>query len=118
MFHEVAQKLRKAGCRVRVHHLRYYRSVTNPVVVETYEAISGRSAAQEGFLQSNAMPHGGVTIVTVTTPDGKSYDETAFCSQKDAYNKKLGREIALGRLFKRFPQLNTHSEGVLSEGKI
>ena len=40
---------------------------------------------------------GGATIVFVTGEEGVSFAE-AYCSHKDNYNRRLGRDIALGRL--------------------
>ena len=40
---------------------------------------------------------GGATLVFVTGEEGVSFAE-AYCSHKDNYNRRLGRDIALGRL--------------------
>lgn len=40
---------------------------------------------------------GGATIAYVTGEEGVSFAE-AYCSQRDNYNRRLGRDIALGRL--------------------
>lgn len=45
-------------------------------------------------------PHGGITKVTLTFEDGSVFEAEAQCSNLDNYNKKVGREIALGRAVK------------------
>jgi len=45
-------------------------------------------------------PQGGLTQVCVSLPNGKYYFGHAFCSNKDNFNKKIGRNIALGRALK------------------
>lgn len=41
---------------------------------------------------------GGATVAYIEGENGVSYGE-AQCSFRDNYNRKLGRDIALGRLF-------------------
>lgn len=71
-------ELRKAGCKVKIIHNRLANSM--PMVV---------------------LPNGGHTDITVTTPDGKTYFETAHCCDLDPYNKKIGVAVALGRMLVR-----------------
>jgi hypothetical protein len=46
-------------------------------------------------------PKGGATIVTLTTPNRKTFIGEAECSSHDVFDKKLGVRIALGRAIKR-----------------
>ena len=45
-------------------------------------------------------PNGGRTVAYVFSTDGERIEAYANCSLKDTYNKKLGRIISGGRLFK------------------
>lgn len=50
---------------------------------------------------SEISPFGGRTVCMITLADGKEIHGVAECSRKDGYNKKIGRDIALGRALKR-----------------
>lgn len=76
-------ELRKRGYKVRVIHSRVYY----------YEHYCAKG---NGVLQQK----GGNTHVEITTPDNINISGTAFCSDKDNYNRKLGVKIALGRALK------------------
>lgn len=68
------QEYRKMGYKIRVMHGR----------------INGRDG--------QILPKGGVTVIEVTTPDGKTTVKgMAECSIKDSWNRKMGNKIALGR---------------------
>ena len=53
--------------------------------------------------------HGGRTTCKITFPDGTEAWGAAECSIRDPYNKKIGRDIALGRALKnaqlKYPEL-------------
>lgn len=50
----------------------------------------------------DVSPRGGLTLVYFVSPTNNSITfATALCSNKDNYNKKLGRNIAIGRLYTR-----------------
>ncbi len=86
------QDLRDNGFSVRVTHHRRYRSYDKlPKVELVYHA---NHEADVRF----ALPHGGMTVVEVTAPDGVTYSSVAKCSDKDPFNKRLGVKIALGRI--------------------
>lgn len=69
------QNLRKDGYKVRVLH---HRRDDNRVL-------------------GGVHPKGGMTVVQITTPDGRELEGRAECSKKDLYNKKLGVRMAIGR---------------------
>ena len=48
----------------------------------------------------NILPNGGKTIAYIIDSEGNTIEGTSNCSIRDTYNKKLGRIIATGRLFK------------------
>ena len=91
MFHDVVSELRRSGCRVRVAHLRNVPGYDTPV---------SRGMVLENGGSWNPSPRGGICAIDITFPNGDSVCETARCSNKDAYNKHLGREIVIGRLIK------------------
>lgn len=70
---KTVQDLRAEGCKVRVHHIRRFDK------------------------NGQLLPRGGMTIIEIDTPDGKHYEGKAKCSTKDAYCKRMGRVIAIGR---------------------
>lgn len=72
--------LRKAGYKVRVLHFR---------------------RRDERFLNDVYLPKGGETVLQVTTPEGYNYESRARCSDKERYNKRVGVQIALGRMFNK-----------------
>lgn len=91
------EKLRKAGCRIRVHHQRFYRGYDGFVKHVTLEPVSRQTAAELGFESYDMEPRGGATRVQVTTPEGQHFIGGAECSDHDGYNKAIGRETALRR---------------------
>jgi hypothetical protein len=46
-------------------------------------------------------PRGGYTYARVTDDWGDGADGFAVCSRKDNFNKKIGRQIAVGRAMKQ-----------------
>lgn len=88
--------LRQAGHKVRVNHQRRYFDPVNKrwsFLTEYDRTMS----ALPNYVSVDAA--GGVTLVQVT-PKGSvvTFDAVAECSKKDAYNRKRGVAIALGRI--------------------
>lgn len=50
---------------------------------------------------ADVLPHGGRTTCKLTFPDGTEIWGVAECSGRDQYNKKIGRDISLGRALKQ-----------------
>lgn len=80
-------ELRKQGYKVKVIHERK---------LIHHSAIAGEKV--------EVCPTGGRTIVHVTPPihDDMIISGVAECSKNDAYNRKLGVKIALGRALKKY----------------
>jgi hypothetical protein len=69
-------ELRRAGWGVRVRHHR------------------------EEYDDGSPKPKGGSTVVFLSSPNNHKFWGSSVCSNKDAFNRKLGLEIALGRAMK------------------
>ena len=81
--HYTVAGLRRTGYKVRVNHYRYY----------------GNKLLQKFEVQYGSQPNsrGGMTAIEITTPENWKLSGYAECSEKDAYNRKLGVKIALNR---------------------
>lgn len=82
------QSLKNDGFKVFVTHKR--------VSSTTGEMQSYQSFRSHGMANLIA-PKGGLTCVELQK-DGKTFQASAKCSKKDAYNRKIGVRICLGRL--------------------
>lgn len=97
-------ELRKVN-KVRVRHNRLSKKFLKET--ELSERVDKLTTELEGLFKElrtiKEMPDdevascGGSTVVQITTPDGVELRGEAVCSTKDAFNKKLGTQIALGR---------------------
>lgn len=88
-------QLRDSGLKVRVHHRRLYKGQTQPLTRKEYEDMNTGTPYCKAVL-----PRGGITEISVTTPEGKEVEASAACSAKDAFSRKKGVTIAVGRLNK------------------
>jgi hypothetical protein len=84
---QTVANLRKHGFKVKVMHSRYHVRGTDELTPE-WVVRTGKL----GFL-----PKGGQTKVTVTKGN-QTFKGVSLCSRKDAFNRKFGVAIALGRL--------------------
>ena len=87
---QTVEQLRKSGNKVRVHHYRHIREGDNGLTrfvplcdIQNFTKVH---------------PKGGLTKVSITTPEGKHFEGKAGCVMTDAFNYKLGVRIALGKL--------------------
>lgn len=107
--------LRSQGAEIDVVHHRFYLNKDRDVLVDEHgepvrafdnsPEVLDTSYRPRGYMSGvfgldEVSPRGGETEVTVTL-NGETYTEHVRCSPKDNYNKRLGREIALGRLVKK-----------------
>lgn len=106
------------GFKVRVTHLRVvqpYRETTviggeergsfmveKLVIPTTAHTVGQIRRARAAGLPWKVYPLGGFTVATLHNRETDELVATgiAECSEKDAYNKKVGRAIAIGRAFK------------------
>lgn len=93
----------QSGYKVKIRHNRYYGNIPSP--------LSEKEAEKEGYFLKDCHAKGGLTEVSVYKQVDDPIEENfaaekpvastvALCSQKDAYCRKIGREIALGRIKK------------------
>lgn len=95
------QSLRKSGYKIRVTHYRWIMQNID----ENHEALFPKRKYDK--LGKLVNPKGGETQIDVTTPDNRDFSQTVKCHIKDSYNKKIGVQIALGRIFKIIENENT-----------
>lgn len=85
-------QLRNEGYKVRVRHVRKFKGPNG------VGAASKREIAESGLVLADCLVHnGGSTSVEITSPSNQTVSATAECSEKDAFNRKIGLNIALGR---------------------
>lgn len=83
------------GCKVHITHFRRYE--------ETPFYMTRFDASTEGF---KVLPTGGATEALIIDEENKPLAiGFASCSIKDPFNKKIGRDIAIGRAVKRLSRL-------------
>lgn len=86
----VINQLRSKGYQVKVRHQR----------VDTSD---GSLKCKHEFTEpysTYVSPKGGLTYVMIKSPTGADVQESAACSTKDQYCRKVGLSIALGRALK------------------
>lgn len=89
-------ELRRLGYKVRVSH---FRNVEYGSLYAPLERVTKISKKNKYF--SKILEHGGQTEIELTNRDGKTFNAVAHCSNKDAFNRKLGNHICLARLAKQ-----------------
>lgn len=81
---ETVKSLRQSGYKVRVIHTRKTKTIKK--MDGEYEEV---------------QPKGGKTRIELTNPDKSiTVSAEAICSDEDAFNHKIGNQIALGRAYK------------------
>jgi hypothetical protein len=83
------------GMKVRITHYRYVRHGGFGAKLVKVTKMNRNEFG--GTIQTK----GGLTIVAVELPNGNVVRGVANCSPQDNYNKRVGREIAFGRLLKK-----------------
>ena len=93
-------ELRKKGYKVRVLHLRRWVNTWTEAYARDVDGVIARP-------RWKMAATGGQTLINILAPDGLVLNGIANCSNLDAYNKKRGVQIALGRALK---QMNGHAQ--------
>jgi hypothetical protein len=78
-------QLRRAGWKVRVIHGFTYENYIGSEITNLSDRF---------------------TRIELTSPEGKDSVGTAYCSNNDQWNRKLGNRIALGRALKNYKSTN------------
>ena len=90
--------LRRAGYKVRVSHFRNVNNFPDfhyPVLAR----VTKENKKAREF--DKIFEHGGETHIELTNREGKTFVAIAECSNKDAFNRRLGNHICLARLAKQ-----------------
>lgn len=88
--------LRRSGYKVRVSHFRN----TLCAGYVALERITKIGKKNKDYFGSFILEHGGETQIELTNRDGVTFNAVARCSNRDAFNRKLGNHICLARLKK------------------
>lgn len=95
----LVSELQKRGLRVHYSHERFVGVrgfETKDIIHETFMPVKLAREKYKGELHIEA--NGGLTTAKIVNENGDLVVVgEARCSRKDAYNKAVGREIALGR---------------------
>ena len=80
--------------------IKHYRYVLN--LDKSYNDILKLLPAKK-IKELELQPHlrGGKTEAIVILPDGNKVKGEAICSMKDSFNRKIGRDVAVGRALKK-----------------
>jgi hypothetical protein len=108
-------RAKRADCRrailensdVEVNHFRYISPdlmSTDEVLMPQDTMISKYEIKKRGLRPTT---HGGMTTATVLLkePTEISVECSSFCSKKDAFSKRIGADIAVGRAIKEIQRL-------------
>lgn len=89
-FPQMVEHLNELGYKVWVEHSRYLYDSLFPA-----KAIHAMGAGMK-----SVDPNGGRTIVEICKDEKVLAFGVSLCSERDPYNKAIGRAIALGRALK------------------
>lgn len=89
-------KLRKAGHKVSVTHIRYVsRSLTKESTGESTVFLLPVTCSLRKFVARDFFPKGGQTWVQIKTTDDKDIVVDATCNMEDHYDYKMGVKTCL-----------------------
>lgn len=83
------------GAVVRVNHRRRVAFLEEGEYLTRFEMRERFPVSERAIL-----PNGGMTTARIELPDGRVATGEARCSVRDNYNRKIGRDIAIGRALK------------------
>jgi hypothetical protein len=100
------EEIQNKGFKVKIRHLRYFPLIKDENQFYTkYSYLNKYNNGDKTDTFSKVVStHGGITEVTIKSPDGKEFSAKAVCSQKDQFSRKVGRETALFRAYQKFNQ--------------
>lgn len=82
-------KLRQAGHKVKVTHIRYTASDDISVLIPAPSYLRG---------VVEFYPRGGVTYLVITTADGQTLSANSICHADDCFDYKLGVKLCLDQI--------------------
>lgn len=88
--------LRRSGFKVRVSHNRYFKS-------NFMGGFKIRLSPYTRFTENRqgVLPKGGETTVEITDPNGVTVFGTSVCRPDEAFVKRLGLSVSIGRALKQ-----------------
>ena len=87
-------QLRLDGNKIKIQHFRWPR-----VFNDVHTDMLAEKKFREHKKGCDMNGRGGKTVITLTTPNGKTVTASSVCSLRDNFNRKLGVRIALSRAF-------------------
>jgi hypothetical protein len=98
---QTVHQLRKNGWKVKVGHKRIvYRFDPKTGVKNTKTCLIKNW--KEEYPTYYLSAKGGITEVSITSPQGVTHTEVSICNEKDHYDGRIGVDIALGRVLAKF----------------
>jgi hypothetical protein len=100
---------------VKYNHYRMFQATYGafgPYKVTKENRFRDKGDKMGAHMVDALLPHGGMTIVTLSDEDGPLCRGYAYCNDNDLFNKRLGRLIALNRAL--FLLDNPKSDGALT----
>lgn len=91
--------LRKAGQKVRISHFRHVIRADDKRDGAFFCRVTKEDKKNRRY--NSILAKGGITQIWLTKQDGRSFMAESRCSEQDAFNRRLGIRIALGRLAKQ-----------------
>lgn len=82
---------RKLGYKIEVNHCRRWEKPLCGGYLTKHEMID----------TIKPKNNGGMTVLNVTTPDGRDFSAYSICSESDNYSRQLGINLCMLRLQKQ-----------------
>jgi hypothetical protein len=98
--------LRQLGNKVRVIHYRISRkkSMRRRLLIPSYNATN-----------DEFYPKGGLTVVSIMTPQGIEAEGHAHCDNVDPYNRKVGVKLAVERALEVIAKAKPQGETLVGD---
>ena len=90
------EDLRCRGYKVRVHQYRYVLGKEG----DPANLLPRNCPLFEGYPGQISI-RGGLTCISILTPDGDEISASALCSKKDVYHRRYGNFVALNRILEK-----------------
>lgn len=95
------EELRKSGNKVKVVHIRKVKHFDqSEFKIKTVDMPATYAKKEHRNGTHRILSRGGLTKVSVTTPEGMEYEAQSVCGRKDGFCYKRGVSVCLGRIEK------------------